>query len=88
MPPELAANPEVAQVLLDRVIGRALRSGKRVARPDSDPTFSEPAGGRGGGEYKISPMEQRMARTAGLSEKDWAKTAKEYQPDAVNILGD
>ena len=88
MPPELAANPEVAQVLLDRVIGRALRSGKRVTRPDSEPTFSEPAGGRGSGDYKISPMEQRMARATGVSEKDWAKSAKEYQPDSVNILGD
>ena len=89
MPPELAANPEVAQVILDRVVGRSLRSGKRPPqRQESEPLFSETPGGRGSGDYQISPMEKRMSKNVGLSEKDWTASAKQFKPDTVNILGD
>lgn len=87
-PPELAANPEVAQIILNAAIGETVRSGKRPQRPDQEPVFSETPGGRHQGEYRMSALEKSVAKVAGISEDQFAKRAKEYQPDAVNVLGD
>ena len=87
-PPELAANPEVAQVILNAAIGETVRTGKRPQRPEHEPVFSEVPGGRHPSEYRMSPLEKSVAKVAGLSEEQFAKHAKEYQPNAVNVLGD
>lgn len=87
-PPELAAQPEVAQLILDSVVGRTVRSGRRPQRAENEPMFSEPAGGGQGVGYQISTPERRLAQNVGLTEKQWADTAKQYRPDDVNILGD
>lgn len=87
-PPELAANPEVAKVILNAAIGETVRSGKRPQRVETEPLFSETPGGRGPAEYRMSALEKSVARVAGISEKQFAERAKQYQPDAVNVLGD
>jgi hypothetical protein len=87
-PPELAANPDVARVILEAAVGRAVRSGKRVSRSESEPLFTEAPGGQRAGDYRITDMERKMARTTGMDEKKWTETAKTYKPDAINILGD
>ena len=87
LPAELAANPDVAQLILDSVIGRSVRR-RHPSRPDRDPLFSEVPGGRAPDEYKMSALEKSVAKVAGLSEQEFTKRAKEYQPDAVNVLGD
>lgn len=86
-PPELAANPDVAKVILEAAIGRTVRSGKHVTRPGQEPTFTEPAGGGREG-YRPSDLERKVARAAGLTDKQWTEHAKGFQPDASNVLGD
>ena len=88
IPAELAAQPQVAELLLEKAIGRQLRSGKQPpAAPDRDPLFSEPSGGRAQG-YQISELERKVSRNAGISEADWSKAATTYKPDQINVLGD
>lgn len=86
-PPELAANPDVARVILEAAIGRAVRSGRHGSAP-AEPQFTEAPGGSRVGGFAISRVEQKVARALGMSEKQYADAAKGYQPDAVNILGD
>lgn len=88
IPPELSQHPEVAQLLLRASIGDAVYAGKAIRAPQNEPTFSEAPGGPRGGQYQISPMEQRIAHNAGMKESDWTKAAASYQPDAVNSLED
>ena len=87
-PAELSANPEVARVILDAAVGASVRQGKRPQRAEQEPLYSEAPGGRAPGEYRASDMERKIARSVGLSDKQWSDSAKQYQPDAVNILGD
>lgn len=86
-PPELTANPEAAKTILEAAIGRATVQGKRPQR-GQEPVFTEVPGGRQGSGYRMSEQERKMARTVGLDEKQWTASAKAYQPDATNILGD
>lgn len=86
--PEYAANPQNASALLLVAIGQGVVTGKQPpSAPTQDPLMTEPAGG-GHGAYQITPLERRMAQNAGLSEAEWTKRAKDFQPDAVNVLGD
>ena len=89
LPHENTADRRVAELLLDRAIGKMLRSGKQPpAALTQDPVFSEPPGGRAPAQYQQSELERKMARTAGISDADWAKRASTYQPDKINVLGD
>ena len=85
-PAELAANPDVAKVILKAAIGEAVIAGRPAPAQALEPTLSEPSGGRGPEPYHISQLEQRMAKATGLSEKDWTASAKTFQPDRVNNL--
>lgn len=88
LPAELTAQPQVAEFVLNSAIGVMQRTGKRPpAAPTYEPVFSEAAGGPRQ-PYQMSTMEQKMAKSQGISDKDWAARAKDYQPGAVNILGD
>ena len=88
-PPELAADPQVAQVILEAAIGRTIRSGKALPVAGRAPLFTEPPGGqRGGDGYRISDLERKVARNTGVSEKAWAEQAQQFKPDASNVLGD
>ena len=87
-PAELSANPEVARVILDAAVGASVRQGKRPQRAEQEPLYTEVPGGRAPGEYRASDMERKIARNVGMSDKQWTDAAKQYQPDAVNILGD
>lgn len=87
-PPELAANPDVARVILDAAIGQATRSGKRGHGAPQEPVFTEAPGGGRDSAYRMSEPERKLAKNVGLSEKQWADSAKQYRPDAINILGD
>lgn len=89
LPPELTANPDVAQWVLRAAIGEATVSGRQApAAPSQEPTFTEAPGGASRPAYAMSDIERRVARSAGISEKDWTARAQTYQPDSVNVLGD
>lgn len=89
LPAELTARPEVAQHVLKAAIGEFAMSGKRQpAADDREPVFTEVPGGGHGQTYRISDTERKLARTAGLSEQQWSDSAKQYQPDRLNVLGD
>lgn len=88
LPAEAAANPDVASEILDSAIGKATRSGKRPAKVENEPVFSEASGGNRPAAYRMSDLEKSVARVAGISDDAFTKQAKTYQPDAVNVLGD
>ena len=88
LPAELTAQPQVAEFVLNSAIGVQQRTGKKPpAAPQYEPVFSEPSGGARA-PYQMSPMEQKMAKAQGISEKDWTTRAKDYVPGQVNVLGD
>ena len=88
LPANLTQHPEVAQHVLQVAMGNAALTGKvGPTAPDLEPLLSEAAGG-GRGAYRISDLEKKIANISGMSEKDFGDRAKQYQPDAVNILGD
>lgn len=88
-PHELTADPQVARVVLAAAIGESLISGHLpIQAPEQEPVATEPPGGARYTMPQISAVEQRVARAAGLSEKQYAETAKLYQPGAINTLGD
>lgn len=89
VPAVLTAQSEVAHQLLKSAIGESALSGKRQPLADpTEPLFTEPAGGGRSDPYRMSEVERKMARTSGLTEKQWSDSAKQYQPDRLNVLGD
>lgn len=88
VPAAMSAQPEIAQLILDRAIGAMYRQGKQPpAAPEREPLFSEPAGGRSA-NYQMSDTEKKMARHTGTSDKDWQATASKFTPGAINVIGD
>lgn len=87
-PVELSANPEVARVILEASIGRSLRTGKMPRRSENEPLFSESPGGRGGGGFRPSEREIRVAQAAGMTKEQYTKAASAYRPDSINVLED
>lgn len=88
LPPELTQHPEVGELVMNAAIGETARKGGRVARPERSPVVSEPAGGRGGPGWTPNDTAKKIAREAGLTEKDLAASAKTYVPGGVNTIGD
>ncbi len=85
-PPELTANPQVAQVILNAAIGEGVRTRRPQPQPPGrEPTFSEsPSGHRPA--YTASAVEKKMAQAVGMSSSDWEKAAKTYQHGVPNAL--
>lgn len=88
LPPELTAHREVGELVLNAAIGKSLRAGRRVARPERDPLVSEAAGGRVGQSYQMDHMAKQIAKHAGISDKQFQESGKGYQPGMTNVLGD
>lgn len=86
--PRILADRAAVQVIMDSVAGQAARVGRPSGEPRREPLFSEAAGGGRRQDYRMSDVERKLARTAGMSDKDFSAQAQKYQPDAVNILGD
>lgn len=88
VPPELAANPEVAKHLLKTAIGETHLQGKQPpAAASHEPIYSEPSGGNRE-PYTMSTMEKKVAGLAGIKHDDWQKKAAEYKPNEINVIGD
>jgi hypothetical protein len=83
--PELSQHPEVAQVALERAIGRAYlqKRGKQAQAPTREPVLSEAPGGRITHDYTPSATAQKM----GLSAQDLKESAKTYNPGNVSPIG-
>lgn len=88
LPAELTAHREVGELIRDAAIGKSIRTRGHVPRAERGPTFSEPAGGRTGPQWEMDRMAKSLAKSAGISDKDFTTTAKTYTPGATNILGD
>lgn len=88
LPPELAANPQVAELLLDSFVGKNVRSGKRPQRTEHEPTFSEAPGGRTIAPPTFGDRERRLAAAAGMTQKQFTDAAANYKPGQSNVIGD
>lgn len=85
VPPEVTANWEGAEVVLDRAIGKAIRlsKGKRSA-PDREPVFSESPGGRSSAPLSLTENAKKM----GLTATDLKNSDKTFVPGNVSAIGD
>lgn len=89
MPPEMTANPEVAEVLWDRAMGITRRLGKPAPKPpDKAPLVSEAPGGRTTQPHNLSDLERAVARSRNMTQKQWAESQSGYKPGAFNVLED
>lgn len=89
VPPELTADPRVAQERLRVAIGETLLQGKKPTAPMSrEPLLTEAPGGFRERAYEMSPMERTLSQNHGISESEWTTTAKKYVPGRTNRLGD
>lgn len=82
--PSLTAEWKVAEVVMDRAIGRMWRQGKRSATPPREPVFSESPGGRAAGPVVLTELDRKL----GLTEKDLKATAKNFVPGGISVIGD
>lgn len=86
-PPELAANREVAKIILQAAIGESVMTrAPRPRAPEREPVYSESPGGPRGTGYTISNLEKKVAASAGIKSTDWESRAKGYQPGVPNTL--
>lgn len=77
------ASPDVVQVLADTALGRQARTKKApVAPPANPPLHIETAGGGSG--PVITDSSRRLARAAGISEKQFEASAKNFKPGQYN----
>ena len=70
---ELTQNPDIAEVVFDRAIGKAVRLGKRVTS-SARPTVSEAPGGR----RQEAAVLTESARKMGLNKTDLDSSNKTY----------
>lgn len=88
LPPELTQHAEVGELILDAAIGKTVRTGGRVARAERAPVVSEPSGGQVGPQYQMDRMAKQIAAHAGITPKQFADSAKGYQPGQTNVIGE
>lgn len=87
IPAELTQNPEVAEVVLERAIGRTMRQGRgrQAQQAPRQPVYSEGPGGRPQqGATVLSALDRKL----GISEKDLKDSAKSYVPGGISVIGD
>jgi hypothetical protein len=83
--PEMTQHAEVAEVVLERAIGKSLRTGKRSMPNARGPVLSESAGGgSGAAATKLTDL----ARRVGLTETDLKTSQKTFNPGGVSAVGD
>lgn len=88
LPPELAAIPEVANlvdVIAEGLDAKAAKQAKRAAQPPVVPTESI-GGSRPGAGESMTDMDHRFKEAAGVSAKEWKEASGRYKPGQINIL--
>lgn len=83
--PEMTQHPEVAQVALERAIGRAYLQRRGSGKPAAPraPVISEQAGGRASTPVSLTESGKKL----GLSESDLKSANKTYTPGGVSEIG-
>lgn len=80
---DLTQHPQVAEVVLERALGKMVRQGKR-GRASVPPQFSESVGGRPPAPIGLSDTGRKM----GLTADDVKAAAKTFKPGDVSPIGD
>lgn len=81
--PEMTQHPEVAQVALERAIGKAYLAKRGRVTPGRTPTFSEAPGGAHAPRAVLGEAGKKM----GLTETDIKASAKTFNPDGASEIG-
>lgn len=84
LPVELTANPQAAEVVLERAIGKSHRRGTRIAPAKREPMFSEAPGGRGAASVVLTDLDRKL----GLTEKDLKSAAGTFVPGGISQIGE
>lgn len=86
VPPEMSAQPGVAQVLYLAALGQQVASGKAPGPKPSPVVPTESAGGRTPVLSTYTDLDASIAKHAGIAKKDYETTAAKYQPGRNNSL--
>ena len=88
IPPELAADPNVASVLYFAAKGMAAHNEEAGISAPPPPVVTEAPGGRTAPTVNLSDLDRRMARTLGRTTADYQKSAGKFKPGMPNSLED
>lgn len=81
----ILADPKVAQLLRLTALGMQASAKKSGPVPPTEPPLHVESPGGGGGVV-LSEDSRRLAKLAGIPEKDYAERAKRFQPGRSNVL--
>lgn len=81
--PELTADSRVAQVVLEKAIGKMILSGQRPQKPQRAPVFTESPGGRQAGAG-LTDLDKKL----GFSEKELKTLTTGFVPGGVSVIGE
>ncbi len=88
VPPQLSSQPAIAQVLRRVALAETiLRGGKPAPQPvGRPPVQTEASGGRPPAGHPLSDIESRIARSRGMTDKQWQTARDTYRPGQPNVL--
>lgn len=86
VPPEVSADPRVAQVLFMNTIGRQLLSGTRPMPAPSPVVTTESVGGGRPAMAALPQESQRFMQAAGIKPAEFAEVRERYKPGQQNSL--
>jgi hypothetical protein len=86
VPPEMSAQPGVAQVLYLAALGQQVASGKQPAPKPAPVVHTESSGGRMTTPAALTSLDESIMKHAGIEKKAYETTAARYQPGRINSL--
>lgn len=86
VPPEVSADPRVAQVLFMNTIGRQLLSGQKPILAPAPVVPTESLGGPANTDRPLSETSQRFMSAAGISKKQFTELREQFKPGQSNSL--
>jgi len=86
VPPEVSADPRVAQVLFMNTIGRQIISGQKPMQAPAPVVPTESLGGQVSQERPLSDTSQRFMSAAGISKKSFTELREQFKPGQSNSL--
>jgi hypothetical protein len=86
VPPEIAVQPGVAEVLYNTALGLQLRSGHKPTQAPPPPLVSESVGAGKPTETTLTSLDERFLQASGMKPSDFKETRERYKPGQNNSL--
>ena len=82
--PEMTQHPQVAEVVLERAMGRMMRAGKRPQMLSRHPVYSEAPGGPRQPVGQLTALDKKL----GLTQADLKASAATFVPGGISPIGE